>query len=63
MLNLQFCGGGKRLIFCNGAQNYNVFLNWKNFFLFFSIYGIKKWSFLVMVKKNCVILQVVLKNF
>lgn len=36
MLNLQSCGGGKRLIFCNGVQRYNVFLNWKNFFCLFS---------------------------
>ena len=35
MLNLQCCGGGKRLIFCNGVQRYNVFLEQENFFFFF----------------------------
>ena len=37
MLNLQSCGGGKRLIFCNGVQRYDDFLNWKNFSTLFWI--------------------------
>lgn len=39
MLNLQSCGGGKRLIFCNGVQRYNDFLELEKFFCFFLIFS------------------------
>jgi hypothetical protein len=43
MLNLQCCGGGKRLIFCNGVQRYNDFLELEKFSRFFlKINGLSK---------------------
>ena len=46
MLNLQCCGGGKRLIFCNGVQRYNDFLKLEKFSRFFlkSMVFPKRWG-------------------
>ena len=49
MLNLQCCGGGKRLSFCNGVQRYDDFLNWKNFFRRFLVGNVKIRRFLFLM--------------